>query len=176
MILHLIRHPRPLIEPGVCYGQLDIEAENHGALAESLRRRLPPDVPVWSSPLRRCRVLAERLHPSPSFDARLMEMNFGTWEGRPWDALPRDEIDAWAADVTDYAPPGGESAAKVLERVCDFLGERDESEIAVVTHAGVIRLLVSHLEKRPLNEVLAREVPYGELLSGYSFCHISNLD
>ena len=28
MPLFLIRHPRPLIESGVCYGRLDVEADN----------------------------------------------------------------------------------------------------------------------------------------------------
>ena len=99
MILHLIRHPRPLVAAGICYGRLDLEAENATALAASLRAELPTDLPVWRSPLSRCRALAEALHPQPLIDARLAEMDFGAWEGRSWDTIPRAELDAWAADV-----------------------------------------------------------------------------
>jgi hypothetical protein len=55
MILHLVRHPKPAIAPGICYGQLDISAENVAAVAIGLRDELPPGLPVWSSPLQRCR-------------------------------------------------------------------------------------------------------------------------
>lgn len=63
MILHLIRHAKPVIEEGICYGRLDIEAENTLGVADHLRNALPPGLPVWSSPLRRCLALAEALHP-----------------------------------------------------------------------------------------------------------------
>ncbi len=172
MILHLIRHPKPLIEPGVCYGQLDIPAENPEPLVAGLRQLLPPEVPVWTSPLQRCRRLAEALHPAPQCDARLMEMNFGAWEGRPWDEVPRTELDAWAADVMTYAPPDGESAQQVLARVLDFFSQNASPELAVVTHAGVIRLILSFHKKQSVNSLFEQSIPYGELTSIYSFCHI----
>ena len=81
MILHLIRHPRPLVAAGICYGRLDIPAENAAAEAARLRRELPLELPVWSSPLLRCRALAAELHPLPRIDDRLAEMDFGAWEG-----------------------------------------------------------------------------------------------
>lgn len=165
MILHLIRHPRPLIAPGICYGQLDIPAENPALLAASLKQKLPPDMPVWSSPLQRCRALAEALHPAPQFDDRLMEMNFGEWEGRAWDEVPRQALDDWAADVVNYAPPGGESPQQVLQRVLAFFAERHAESLVVVTHAGVIRLLLAHQQQQPLAALLDYPVPYGGVLS-----------
>ena len=144
MILHLIRHPKPVIEVGVCYGLLDISAENVKAVATELLAELPPNLPVWSSPLRRCRELAELLHPQPRVDARLVEMDFGLWEGRPWDAIPRTELDAWAADVAGYVPPGGESPRQLQQRALDFVAGLDVPEAVIVTHAGVIRTLLAH--------------------------------
>lgn len=145
MILHLIRHPKPLIDPGICYGQLDVLAENPAVAAERLRGELPPDLPVWSSPLQRCRALAQALHPAPRVDARLMEMNFGAWEGRPWDLVPRHELDAWAADVEGYAPPAGESPRQLRERVLDFVADLGDGEHVLITHAGVIRVLLAQM-------------------------------
>jgi alpha-ribazole phosphatase len=149
MILHLIRHPRPLVDDGICYGQLDLAGENPAAAAAQLRNQLPPGLPVWSSPLRRCAELAAALHTQPFFDHRLAEMNFGNWEGRRWDCIPRHEIDAWAADVAGYVVPGGESALKVQQRALDFVAGLRVPEAVIVTHAGVLRVLLAHWQGLP---------------------------
>lgn len=164
LTLYLIRHPRPLIAAGICYGQLDVEAENPAATAERLRAELPPGLPVWSSPLQRCRTLAEALHPVPQIDARLMELNFGAWEGRPWDAVPRAELDAWAADIDGYAPPGGESPRQLQQRVLAFVDELPTGAHLLVTHAGVIRALLAAAAGETLAAALNRPAPdYGSL-------------
>ncbi len=160
MILHLIRHPRPLIAPGVCYGQRDIEAENPAAAGERLRAVLPPEAPVFSSPLGRCLALARCLSAAPVTDARLMELNFGAWEGRPWDEIPRPELDAWAADLAGYAPPGGESPSQLEARVLAFVAGLRVPEAVLVTHAGVIRLLLARQRGLSLAESLAIDIPY----------------
>ena len=149
MILHLIRHPKPVVESGICYGRLDLEAENAATVAERLRAELPPGLPVWSSPLRRCRTLAEYLHPAPQVDERLVEMDFGRWEGLRWDAVPRAELDAWAADIAGYAPPGGESPRALQGRALDFVASLTVPEAVIVTHAGVIRTLLAHWQDLP---------------------------
>lgn len=113
-------------------------------MAGALLVELPPGLPVWTSPLRRCRDLAERLHPQPIIDDRLAEMHFGDWEGRRWDDIPRTELDAWAADVAGYAPPGGESPRQLQRRALDFVESLDVPEAVIVTHAGVIRTLLAH--------------------------------
>ncbi len=149
MILHLVRHPKPIVAPGVCYGRLDVEAENPVAVAERLRASLPAGLQVWSSPLRRCAVLAGHLSTEPLFDERLMEMDFGAWEGRPWDAIPRAELDAWAADVAGYAPPGGESPRDLQRRALEFVASLKVPEAVLVTHAGVIRTVQAHVLDLP---------------------------
>lgn len=153
MRLYLIRHPRPLIAAGVCYGQLDIPAENPALAAAALQAQLPAGLPLWSSPLRRCRDLAQALAAAAGgtagegaplrLDPRLAEIDFGAWEGRPWDAIPRDQIDAWAADVGGYAPPGGESPRQLQARVLEFFNTLPDRDTVVVTHAGVIRSLLA---------------------------------
>jgi len=152
MILHLVRHPEPFVAAGVCYGRLDVPARNAGAVAARLRAQLPEGLPVWTSPSRRCRELAELLLPHPAIDDRLSEMNFGAWEGRAWDDIPRAELDAWAADVGGYAPPGGESALALQRRALDFVTGLDAPESVIVTHAGVIRVLVAHWRGLPPGE------------------------
>jgi alpha-ribazole phosphatase len=157
MRLFLIRHPRPAIPPGICYGASDVPlAEPAAASAARLAPQLPAGARVISSPLRRCldlaRCLAPELASEVSVDYRLAEMNFGDWEGRSWDDIPRTEIDAWAADPVRFTPPGGESARALLNRalafVDDLTGEGDDDAI-VVTHGGVIRALLAHWNQLP---------------------------
>lgn len=160
MILHLVRHPRPLVEPGICYGRLDIGAEMLPATLARLRAELPPGLPVWTSPLRRCRELALALDAGARSDERLTEMNFGTWEGRPWDSVERAELDAWAADIAGYAPPGGESPLAVQARALAFVTELAAPEAVLVTHAGVLRVLVAHVRALPPARWLELDFPY----------------
>lgn len=143
----LARHARPLIESGVCYGQLDVPADALATAtsARALAATLPPAIRVVCSPLQRCELLAQALcalRPDLAYitDLRLMEMNFGSWEGRRWDDIGQPAIDAWVADFAHHRPGGGESAQAVLQRVEEIWDEaRTAGDSVWVTHAGVIR-------------------------------------
>ncbi|MEL6687024.1 MAG: histidine phosphatase family protein, partial [Pseudomonadota bacterium] len=98
MGLILLRHTTPEVQPGTCYGQLDLDvAATFKAEAEKAYRALPAIDRIVTSPLKRCRTLAQfiadRKQLSLEEDLRLMEMDFGAWEGTPWDDIPRAEID-----------------------------------------------------------------------------------
>lgn len=161
MILHLVRHPKPLVAPQTCYGRLDVPVEGVEAAAERLRALLPPGLPVWSSPLARCRRLAECLHPQPAIDERLVEMHFGDWEGRTWDEIGADPLDRWAADVAGFAPPGGESAGTLQARALAFVADLQVEEAVLVTHAGVQRVLLAHWLELPPEEWSRLVFAYG---------------
>lgn len=152
MKLWLARHAQPCIAPGVCYGALDMAAElvPTQQAAQALAQVLPAALPVWVSPLQRCEQLAQclrGLRPDLAFktDARLAEMNFGTWEGVAWSDVPHAAVDAWMADFGDARFGGQESANMVLERVASAWAETLEAtrqrggEALWITHAGVIR-------------------------------------
>ena len=149
--LWLLRHAQPLIAPGVCYGQLDVPADHGHTLQAAMRFAcaMPPRALVRYSPLQRCEQLAQTLqapeaHLTP--DPHLLEMHFGAWEGRSWNDIGKDAIDAWSQDLYDVAPGGGESLRAMLQRVKTALldswqhdsqlGQRD---VVWVTHAGVAR-------------------------------------
>jgi alpha-ribazole phosphatase len=168
MILYLIRHPKPLVDAGICYGRSDIPVAIDLAEVARLRAELPPCLPVWSSPLQRCRQLAELLHAQVQIDDRLAEMNFGDWEGRSWDEIPRHQIDSWAADIAGYAPPGGESPAAVQRRALAFVAGLAVPDAAIVTHAGVIRMLLAHWQELP-------PARWNELQIGFSTVTIVSL-
>lgn len=159
-----LRHPRPRIAPGICYGRLDI-AEGETAAAE-IKAGLAgaPAVPaVCASPALRCRRLAERLAAQSgaplTFDPRLWELDFGAWEGRAWADIPRSESDPWAADPMRQAPPGGESFAELEARVMRAV-EAAPPGTAFVTHAGPIRAARIALGGESFEAAFARPVPY----------------
>jgi len=59
--LWLVRHARPLVAPGLCYGRLDMAADASASrsAATALAHALPAKVAgVWHSPLQRCELLA----------------------------------------------------------------------------------------------------------------------
>ena len=145
-MLILIRHTRPEVPAGVCYGMTDLElAATFDDEAAAVVAALPPFERLVASPLRRCRRLAERIGAArgiaPVFDDRLRELDFGAWEGVAWDAIPRSELDAWAADFLHARPHGGESVLTLSERVGAAIAEYRRSGVShvVVTHAGVIK-------------------------------------
>jgi alpha-ribazole phosphatase len=161
----LIRHPPPLIEPGVCYGRLDVDCRDPDRVAADLGSRLPVNIAVYSSPLLRALRLAWALSPQAPVcvDLRLAEIDFGAWEGRRWDDIAREEIDAWAADVSGFAPPGGESVAALRARALDFAASLPGDAI-IVTHAGVMRALVGHWRRLPVADWARLEFAFGELV------------
>lgn len=149
--LWLLRHAQPLIAPGVCYGQLDVPADPSATLQAGMRfaRVLPAQAVVRCSPLQRCAQLADVLDLPPArlrVDARLQEMDFGAWEGQPWNAIGREAIDAWSQDLYAHPAGGGESLAQMLARVQSALHDswlHDSAQgtrpVVWVTHAGVMR-------------------------------------
>ena len=169
--LWLVRHPRPAVPTGLCYGASDVPIEDGhlDELREALPGRLPRGAALYSSPLTRCLRLARALHEAgfapPTVDARLREMDFGRWEGRPWSALPRDEIDAWRDDIERYVPPGGESVAALVARGLDFVATLPHPhEAIVVTHAGVIQTLMRSLRGLPMTDFGGTPVAFGEVV------------
>lgn len=154
MELILVRHPRPLVDAGVCYGSSDLPVASD-ELARVQQSLQLPHAPVFSSPLQRCAVLARYLSPDVTFDANLAEMDFGSWEGRTWDDIGRAEVDAWAADLLRYRPGGGETVLEVATRVAaalDAIRRHDVPTAIVVCHAGTIRLITALASGAPLAE------------------------
>ena len=146
--LWLVRHAQPLLAPGLCYGATDVPADAQATqhAAQALVPELPPHTTVISSTLQRCELFAHTLKGlrpdlTCQFDARLTEMNFGQWEGQPWDAIPCAAFDAWTADFSNHRFGGQESVAEFWQRVTLVWREMSQlpGPVLWVTHAGVIR-------------------------------------
>jgi broad specificity phosphatase PhoE len=147
-------------------GQRDVPLDGKGreqaqAIGRFLGASMGPEMArldaaggFWASPLARTRQtmtlarLAIGLPAEPyRLDGRLMELNFGAWEGRTWDEVKRSDpagIAARRADKWGFAPPGGESYADMAARLTPWLAERD-GDALVVAHGGVARALMALL-------------------------------
>jgi len=174
MDIYLVRHPQPVDADGLCYGRLDVAVTEQAiaAAAETVWAQIPREIlggaRIYCSPTLRCLGLARQIASprEPLLAEDLMEMNFGHWQGLAWDAVPREQIDAWAKDVWGYRPGGGESAEMVAARWQRWLQQLrriDTISVVAVTHAGVIR--VARACSNRLNAVSALEttIPFGSV-------------
>ena len=148
MTLWLVRHAAPSEHTGRCYGRTDLAADPHATadVARRLGAVLPAGTAVQASPRLRCQALAQALQQlrpdlGVRVDARLAEMDFGTWEGQHWDQLGAATLDAWTRDFWLHRPGGGESVSQVFARVGEAFDElqAQSAPVAWITHAGVIR-------------------------------------
>lgn len=155
MEVYLIRHPKPLVEKGICYGQTDLDlAPGWQDAVAGVQALVPPLERIYTSPLKRCLLAAAHLaQKEPLVDPDLAELNFGQWEGKPWSQLPEEEVRPWSEDLLHKAPPGGESGmdlARRRRRFVDRLKAADEDTV-IFTHTGWIRTLLADLLQSPLD-------------------------
>lgn len=159
MDIYLIRHTEPLIDKGTCYGQWDLDTtQSFFSEATIIQQYLPADISaVYSSPLLRCKKLAEHLFPVHAIRLQddLKEIDCGKWELKLWNDIPKDEIDPWMSDQVNVRIPGGESYQNVLDRVVNCLDgiisdSSGATNVVIVAHGGVIRSILSYITGTPL--------------------------
>ena len=121
-------------------------------LARTLASGERPEA-LYSSPLSRAMETAEIIGTALGLPvtpaAELTELNFGDWEGSTWEEIGRRwprEFAAYAADRRGYAPPRGESYARMLLRARPFverLRRAPGGAALCVAHSAVIRGLLA---------------------------------
>ncbi|MES2811403.1 MAG: alpha-ribazole phosphatase [Bacteroidota bacterium] len=170
MEVYLVRHTETVCAKGICYGQSDVELkESYLQQFEDIKRQLPPEAVFYSSPLQRCTVLANFLSPSNyTIDKRLMEMHFGDWELKNWDAIDQEELNPWMNDFVNIRVTNGESFTELYERVIDFMDTvipiSSSKPMVIVTHAGVIRSFLCKQMDIPLKDAFSNKVEFGQVI------------
>ncbi len=169
--LTLIRHTTVDVPPGMIYGQTDVplcasfEDEAKKILGQTNNYTF--DL-VYSSPLSRCMQLAHKISAEVKPDHRLMELNFGSWEGKYWnDIYQTAEAKAWFADYVNTPTPNGESYAQMIQRCKAFLENIKTSthqNICIVSHGGSMRAIKSIIENTPPREAFDIKIRYGEII------------
>ena len=183
MEILLVRHTTPSVEKGICYGQTDLaladtfEIERAQVLVKIKEMGLNTEgYALYSSPLKRCADLADFLSQNLSqssnqslnqrviYDDRLKELNFGAWENQAWNDLPQDDLMLWMNDFVQARPPEGESFEDLNTRVFNFIKSLqivDSQLVVLVTHAGVMRVLMAQAQGLPLAKAFEIKLDYG---------------
>ena len=128
---------------------------------------------IVCSDLSRCvetaRIISARCRLVPQAWPELREVDLGEWDGQSFAAIQSCDPEAFrqrGAHIADHCPPEGESFRDLDGRVWPFfevLLRRPQGRILMVTHAGVIRVLLCRLLGMPLENLFALGVAHGAL-------------
>jgi broad specificity phosphatase PhoE len=114
---------------------------------------------------------ASELGINAEADKMWREVNFGAWENKSWEEIARQDgiaFQAWSRDFVRIAPTEGESFQSLYRRIgfqMDYLKQRPEKKIAVVSHAGAMRAALCYAVGLPLEKAFSIEISYGGSLS-----------
>lgn len=176
--LDLLRHGETELGGGL-RGSLDdaLTANGWAQMRAAVMEQGPWDRLV-SSPLQRCARFAEELGAQlrlpVTLEKDLQELHFGAWEGQSAAALMETDAEGlglfWA-DPYRFTPPEGEPVSAFSDRVLGavarlhqaYAGER----VLLISHGGVMRLLLARARGLPREQLLNVEVGHGELFSLY---------
>ena len=172
--IDLLRHGETLAG-SVYLGRTDAQLSEHGfrQMSEALLDA-PRYQAVLSSPLARCAAFAQdyaQRHGLPlHFDARFREMDFGMWDGcsaTEIAAADAGALENFWRDPVAFTPPQAEPLlsfqARVLAAWQELPARYPGQRVLLVTHGGVMRIILCHLQQRPLNELLSLAVPHAAL-------------
>lgn len=179
--LYLIRHGETDWNRDQRYqGQRDIPLNDTGRAqarrnGEALKPFLP-DIALCdfvSSPLQRAietmNVMRTAMGLDPSAyrrDDRLVELNYGHWEGHLASALPASDPEGVAAKAVDpfaWRPTGGESYADLMARIVPWVASIERDTVAI-THGGVSRVARGAVLKLDTADIPTLEVPQDRVL------------
>lgn len=172
--IDLLRHGETLAG-SVYLGRSDAPLSERGyrQMTEALLNA-PQYHAVVSSPLRRCAAFAENyahrnglpLH----YDARFQEMDFGAWDGRSAAEIAAADpgaLENFWRDPVACPPPQAEPLlsfqARVLAAWQELPARYPSQNVLLVTHGGVMRIILCYVQQRPLAELLSMAVPHAAL-------------
>lgn len=134
-----------------------------------------PATPKWthivSSPLSRCADFAQRTAGSvglvASIEDQWQEIDYGDWDGMlisEWRKVAADQFKAFRKDLGALAPPNGEDYLTFRDRIQSAFSELadlpDQSHVLVVTHGGVLRVVLPTILGMPLNKSFPLYIPF----------------
>jgi broad specificity phosphatase PhoE len=125
---------------------------------------------VYASDLRRAQETAAVLSAAKAVPLHILpglrEIHFGDWEGLSWsevEARDRQYAERWLLKYPNLAAPGGEAVeafeARVLASVQTLL-QTEQWPIAIVSHAGVMRVVMRQLGEFTEDQCFAQTKKY----------------
>jgi alpha-ribazole phosphatase len=149
-VIAFVRHGQTeLNRGGRLQGRIDaplsaLGAQQAAALARGFASA--PVTRVLSSPLSRARDTAAAIASAHDLavevDERLIELDYGTWDGLALSDVSADNWASWRNDP-EFAPPGGERLSDVTARVASFCAEVLGDDLVIaVSHVSPIKAAV----------------------------------
>lgn len=152
-IISLLRHGE--VEGGARFrgGQDDALSVAGWAQLRAALVLVPGIAAIVSSPARRCAEFAQTLAAERGglpldLSAAFAERHFGDWEGRAAHEIPAAELARFWDDPVGYTPPGAEPLVDFRRRVLEgwqALIEGAAADTLVLTHGGVVRVILAHV-------------------------------
>ena len=170
MKLFFLRHTSLNVDIDVFYGQTDLDVsdrfEEEVKLIQKKIKNFNIDtnsIKVYSSPLKRCIKLTNKLTKNYSVDERIKEMNLGDWEMKKMSSISKKEKLDWENNLLSFKIPNGESNNEFLKRLKSFLEDifKFNEDALIVCHAGSINGMLSLLTKEPFDKMVKN---YWELI------------
>ena len=170
MKLFFLRHTSLNVEIDVFYGQTDLDVsdrfEEEVKLIKKKIKNFNIDtnyIKVYSSPLKRCIKLTNKLTKNYIVDERIKEMNLGDWEMKKMSSISKKEKLDWENNLLSFKIPNGESNNDFLKRLKSFLDDiyKFNEDALIVCHAGSINGMLSLLTKEPFDKMVKN---YWELI------------
>ena len=170
MKLFFLRHTSLNVEIDVFYGQTDLDVsdrfEQEVKLIQKKIKNFNIDtnsIKVYSSPLKRCIKLTNKLTENFIVDERIKEMNLGDWEMKKMSSISNKEKLDWENNLLSFKIPNGESNEEFLKRLKSFLEDifKFNEDALIVCHAGSINGMLSLLTKEPFDKMVKN---YWELI------------
>ncbi|AZE74262.1 Alpha-ribazole-5'-phosphate phosphatase [Pseudomonas synxantha] len=174
--LDLLRHGETELGGGL-RGSLDdaLTARGWAQMRAAVVEQGPWDRLI-SSPLQRCALFAQELGTQldlpVSLEPDVQELHFGAWEGQSAAALMETDAEGlglfWA-DPYAFTPPQGEPVSEFSERVLGAVSRLHQAyagqRVLLISHGGVMRLLLARARGLPREQLLNVEVGHGALFS-----------
>lgn len=173
MIIDLLRHGEIEGDTSL-HGHSDELLSKKGWLQMSNALKGYNTEKVVCSPLKRCANFSEQwtnekkisLLKSPEF----MEINFGAWDGLSIEAIQKnykDELNDFWNNPVDNTPPNGERLkdfqTRIVSALKNLVHENKNNNLLLVTHGGVIRIIIAHVLSIPLSKLLSLECPLASM-------------
>ena len=125
---------------------------------------------IFCSPMLRCRQSSEILDLGIEIEIvdHLKEIDFGRWEKKSFKEIVSDDpalVDEWVANPFDFTFPDGESTRDFVSRVKGVqqsIANSSPNKILIVSHGGVIRILICLFLSLQLENYLLFKVEKGK--------------
>jgi len=171
VVIDLLRHGEVESEQWAFRGSTDVHLSHRGMAQMQAVGAALDGVElcrIGASPLARCRLFAEPMTRSRGISLDILpdmrEMDFGDWEGKGSDAVDTELLRQFRISPSGFQAPHGEAfdafSVRVIRCWKAWIADANAERRMLVTHGGVLRVLLAWLLGMPDAHVWRLHLPY----------------